>query len=429
VTLDRQAPQPAELGLPRPVEVRRSHSHRAVPSRSRHWPALTLTAGQLGIMGANVLFSLSLGYAGGIVVVGATAPAVLVFQVVCGVLQRALAEATLLMDANTERRADRATSQWSIAAALLFGLIGAVIAAAASVVVPQAPVLVVLAYAAGIPFAIALDIGRSAGVAAGAPRSAFFETVAWFGTLGVAILGAAAMHSPLGVALAWAGVNLVFFLGSTLEAHRRPRFRGLLPWARARRNMMGPASADALMTGVVPLLAIQMTAFVVAPATIGAVRIIQQLLAPLAFVSITLRRVLIYRRSADRVASTRESLRDALLSAGLMAAGAALLAVLIALVRQLTPALLFVPVGLVLVAGGIEKIAQGFSFGSSLNTFVRGDFRTLLRARYVMLVATLIMAPLMAFWWGAVGYLVGSAAAMVLYSAVILPPRRQPRHS
>jgi hypothetical protein len=371
-------------------------------------------------MGTSLIFSLSLAYSGGLAAVGSTASAVLVFQLTCGVLQRSLAEATLLASSNAERRAEHAACRRSVAAALLGGAVGAAIAILSTLAIPDATPVYGIAYAAGIPFAIALDIGRSADVASGTARPAFIEAGAWLTAQMSLMLLFAATHSPMGVCLSWTAVNVTFFLATTLRSHRRPEVRGLLAWVRSRRNLMGSASLDALLVGLTPVLALQVTAFVTTAATLGVIRVLQQVYAPLAFMSITLRRVLIYRRTADVLTTTAQDLRDGLASVALMVAGAVVLGLAVLLGRTVFAALAFIPVGGVLVAAGCEKVALGFSFGCSLSRFIRGEFDVLLRARYVMLITAVVFAPLATIWWGATGYLLSSSAAMVLYSFVVL---------
>ncbi|MEU9504722.1 hypothetical protein AB0D32_00375 [Micromonospora sp. NPDC048170] len=390
---------------------------------ARNWARLALTLGQLALMGTSLIFSLSLGYAGDLSAVGATAPAMLVFQLTCGVLQRSLAEATLLSSAHAERAAERSDCQWSVAAALAGGLIGAAVAVASALAVPGGSLALSVAYAAGIPFAIALDIGRAAGVAAGAARSVFVETAAWLAAQLALMIVFAAAHSPLLVCVSWAAVNAAFFLASARHIHRRPMFTGLLAWVRSRRGAMGAASLDAFLVGLTPVLAIQATAFVAGAATLGVIRIVQQLFAPLAFVSITFRRVLVYQRKSEVSTSRRQDFRDGMLALALITAGAVVLGAAVLVGRELVPAFSFIPVGFVLLAAGVEKAALGFSYGCSLSRFVRGEFNALLRARWVMLFLTVLAAPLLTAGFGAPGYLVGSAVGMFVYSVVVLALR------
>ncbi|MCW6008915.1 hypothetical protein K1W54_30885 [Micromonospora sp. CPCC 205371] len=392
------------------------------------WAGLALSLGQLALMGSSLVFSLSLAYAGGLDAVGATAPAVLVFQLACGVLQRTLAEATLLASSHADRRADRATCQHAVGAALLGGTAGAVLAALSALAVPDAPTELAFVYAAGIPFAIALDIGRSASVAVGAPRPAFVETAAYLTAQAGSMLLFAAAGSAMGVCLAWTLVNVLFFLLATASSHRRPAARGLARWVRSRRGVMGMASFDALLAGLTPVLALQVTAFVTTAATLGAARILQQVFAPLAFVSITLRRVLIYRRRAEATFTRSQELRDGLMSMALMAAGALVLGGAVLLGRHAFSALAFIPAGAALVLAGVEKAALGLSFGCSLSKFIQGQFDVLLRARYVMLALAVLLGPMLTVWWGAAGYLAGSSIAMAVYGLVVvaLPGARRP---
>jgi hypothetical protein len=391
------------------------------------WPSLALTLSQLALMGTSLVFSLSLAYSGGLAAVGSTASAVLVFQLTCGVLQRTLSEATLLSNSNAEQRADAWACRWSVSAALAGGLAGALIAVLSAVAIPDASPAYAIAYAAGIPFAIALDIGRSADVASGTARAAFFDAGLWLLAQAVLMGLFAAAHRPMGVCLSWAGVNVVFFLAATVRAHRRPALRGLAGWVRSRRNLMGSASLDALLVGLTPVLAMQVAAFIVAPVTLGAVRVLQQVFAPLSFLSITLRRVLIYRRKAHVMTTTAQDLRDGLMTTALMVLGGALLGGAVVIGHAFLPALAFIPVGGALIAAAVEKAALGLSFGTSLSRFIRGEFAVLLRARWVMLGLAVVLAPLATVWWGAVGYLIGSATSMVVYSFVVLalPGARQ----
>lgn len=394
------------------------------PSGTAAWSGVALALSQLVLMGTNLIFSLSLGYGGGLAVVGATASVVLVFQLTCGVLQRTLSEATLLATSHAGQRADRATCRWSVAAALLGGSVGAVAAVLLALLLPDAQPVLALAYAAGIPFAIALDTGRSADVATGSARLAVADASAWFLAQTALMVYFAATHSPIGVCVSWAIVNVVFFLASTAWPHRRPAFDGLVAWVRSRRSVMGPASLDAFLVGLTPVLAIQLTAFVASASTLGAIRILQQVFSPLAFLSISLRRVFIYRQRADVRVTAGRDLRVGLLSMALMAVGAALIGAALTVGRGLLPELAFIPVGVALVAAGLEKAALGFSFGASLSTFVRGRFDVLLRARYLMVVLTLLLAPAMTMAWDATGYLIGSSVAIVVYSLVVLVPPR-----
>lgn len=385
-----------------------------------NWSSLALTLSQLALMGTSLVFSLSLAYSGGLAVVGSTATAVLVFQLTCGVLQRSLSEATLLTDSHDGLRAEVAACRWAVAAALLGGLAGAAVAVLSTVALPGAAFRYAIVYSLGIPLAIALDIGRSADVASGRGRAASVEAGAWL-VVQVGAMGlCAAAGSPLGVCLSWAVVNAVFLLAAAARVHRRPALRGLAGWLRSRRGLMGAASLDALLVGLAPVLALQVTAFVTAAATLGAVRVLQQVFAPLAFLSITLRRVLIYRRRADVLTSTAQDLRDGLVSAALMVLGGLLIAVAILAGRRYLPALAFIPAGWALLAAGAEKTALGLSFGCSLSRFIRREFGALLRARYLMLAVVVILAPLFTRRWGTIGYLSASALSMVVYSIVVL---------
>ncbi|MFC4105278.1 hypothetical protein ACFOX0_04900 [Micromonospora zhanjiangensis] len=393
---------------------------KSAVDRAGLWSGLALGLGQFALMGTSLILSLSLAYAGGLAAVGAIASAVLVFQLTCGVLQRTLAEATLFAQSHADATADLLTCRRAVGTALLGGGAGAVVALLAGLAIPGARLGLVLAYVVGIPFAIALDIGRSAGVAAGAARGAFVETAAWLAVQVGAVLTCAAFRSPMGVCLSWTVTNVLFVALAATAPHRRPSVSGLLGWTRARAGSMGPASVDALLNGLAPLLAIQAAALVTTAATLGEIRVFQQVFAPLVFVSITLRRMLVYRRSPDTPVRPGQDLRDGLVATALMAAGAVVIGLAVLAGHALVPALGFIPVGLVLVAAGLEKAALGLSFGCSLGMFVRGRWRALLRTRYVMIVATLIAVPPLTAWWGASGFLVGSAAGMVVYSVMLV---------
>src|SRR4051812_13412898 len=124
------------------------------PARlANSWPGLALTANQLSIMGANLLMSLLLAYAGGLPAVGAVAPGVLVFQFGCGVLQQVLGEASLLAEARSDRAVGLDVCRWAVGVALVAGFAGAALAAAATATVPHGAPLLGLLYAAGIPAA------------------------------------------------------------------------------------------------------------------------------------------------------------------------------------------------------------------------------------------------------------------------------------
>ena len=249
---------------------------------------------------------------------------------------------------------------------------------------------------------------------------AFFEAGAWLvaqaGFMGLS----AAAHSAMAVSLSWTIVNVAFAVSAVLRANRRPALRGLIAWVRSRRNLMGSASLDALLVGLTPVLALQATAFFTAAATLGAVRVLQQVLAPLSFLAITLRRVLIYRRRADVATSAGEDLRDGVAAMVCMLVGGVLLALVVLLGRRYVPALAFIPAGAALLAAVGEKVALGLSYGCSLSRFIRGEFGVLLRARWVMLVLAVALAPLATHWWGAVGYLLASSTSMIVYSFAVL---------
>jgi hypothetical protein len=403
-------------------------SRAGTPVRTGAWSGIALSAGQLALMASGLILSLSLGYAGGLATVGALAPAMLIFQLTCGVLQRTLAEATLLATSHADRAADTVTCRRSVTAALVGGVLGAAVAIAATLAVPGNRPVLALVYAAGMPFALALDIGRSADVAAGASRAAVAETAAWLAAQTALMSLFAALHSPLGIVLSWASINAAVFAASTVRTHRRLAVRGLTAWVRGQRGVMGAASLDALLTGLTPVLAMQVTAFFVTAATLGAVRVLQQVFGPLAFVSIAARRVLIYRRRDDVHTTARQDLRDGVMCLALTAAGAVLLGAATVGGRALLPGLAFIPIGAGLVAAGVEKAALGFSFGCSLSKFVRREFDVLLRARYVMLTLSVLLAPALAARWGAVGYLAGTSTALVVYAVAVLarpaPPER-----
>jgi hypothetical protein len=393
------------------------------------WPGLALALGQLSLMATSLLLSLALGYAGGLTAVGAVAPAMLVFQLTCGVLQRSLAEATLLSAANAGEPVDRLTCGRAVSTALVGGVVGGVAALLSTVTVSAGSPWLAPCYVAGIPFAIVLDIGRAAAVAAGRARSAFVESALWLAAQTLSALLFAALRSPVGICVSWALVNTVCCLLASAQPCRRPVVRGLGGWLRTRREAVSAASLDAFVVGVTPVLALQVTTFVAGAATLGVIRVLQQLLAPLAFLSIIFRRVLIFRRPAGVETTVRRDLRDGVVALALMAAGAAVLGAAVLVGRRVVPALSFIPAGGALVAAGLEKIALGFSHGCSLSGFLRGDFGTLLRARYVMLALSVLTAPLLTIPWGASGYLVGSALGMVAYSAVVLFLARSRRGS
>src|SRR5262245_11705333 len=114
----------------------------------RERPGLTLAAGQFALMGVNLLFGLGVGYAGGLAAVGSVATAVLIFQLTCGVLQRTLAEATLLAAANPQAQADQIVCRWAVTAGLLGGGAGAMAAVVSTLAVPAANLSLAIAYAA-----------------------------------------------------------------------------------------------------------------------------------------------------------------------------------------------------------------------------------------------------------------------------------------
>ncbi|WP_434743075.1 hypothetical protein [Micromonospora sp. SH-82] len=400
----------------------------ATTSAGGRGPArLALTAGQVALMATSLVLSLALGYAGGLGAVGALAPAMLVFQLTCGVLQRSLAEATLLRAASATRTAAPADCRRSVATAVVGGAVGTVVAVLSSLAVPGGSVDLAVAYAVGIPFAMALDIGRSAGVAGGASRAVLVETVGWLVVQSVLLVAFAAVGEPLLVCLSWTLVNAAFALLAAGRALRRPDFGGLLRWVRDRRDAMGAASLDALLVGLTPLLALQVTALVADAYTLGVIRVVQQLFGPLALVSIILRRVLVYQRTAGTPTTRGRDLRDGALAWSTVAVGAAVLGVAVVLARDLVPALAFLPVGGVLLAAGLEKAALGFSYGATLSRFVDGDFGTLLRARYLMLGVTVVAAPLLTVWFGAVGYLVAATVGLVGYALVVVALPRPAR--
>lgn len=386
----------------------------------KSWSSMALLSGQLSLMAANLLLSLSLGYAGGLSVVGALTPAMLVFQLTCGVLQRALSEATLLASTQEKRRVESVIARWAVTAALFGGVVGACAAFVAASLVPGARLELVLAYAAGIPLAIALDIARAASVAVHAPRSAFADATGWTLVLAAGFIYFAASGEPLGICLWWTWTNLLWFMLWSLVPHRRMQVRGVLSWIRSQHRLLGSASVDSLLANATPLVALQITAYIAAPATLGAIRVLQQLFSPVTFVLVALRRILIFRRDANVRTSVRQDVRDGLIASGLVSVAAVFLGLAVILGRDLVVGLQFIPAGAVLVAAAVEKIALGFSTGCTLNRFVRGEFDVLLRARWVMLVASAILAPSLVHWWGASGYLLGSAAGLLGYAVMSL---------
>lgn len=393
------------------------------PRRTGVWTGLALGGGQLAIMSTNFVFGLAMAYAGGLEAVGSVAPAMLTFQLACGVTQRVLAEASLLLAASEENAAGRRVCGWAVANALIGGTGGLLLAVATSVLVPGGDPVLGIVFAAGIPFAIALDIGRTAGVASRAARPAATETLAWGVAQAATFVTFAALRSPLGVCAGWTAVNVVFFAGASLWPYRRPLFTGAGSWLRAQRGILGPALVDGILTGLTPLVAVQLSAFVTSVATIGAIRLLQQVFSPLSFISVSLRRFLIYRRRADRLPSRADNLRDGLLATGLMAVGVLLLTGTVIAAREVLPALAVIPVGLGLAFAGVEKVAQGFSYGASLSAFVRGEFRELLLARYVFVALTVGLAPVGAYRYGVAGYLAASAATVTVYSIIVLAHR------
>jgi hypothetical protein len=385
------------------------------------WPGVALTANQLSLMGANLLMSVLLAYAGGLPAVGAVAPGVLVFQFGCGVLQQVLGEASLLAEARSDRAVGLDVCRWAVGIALLGGFAGAVIAAAATATVPHGAPMLGLLYALGIPAAHVLDIGRAAAIAHHQPRPAALEAVAWGLALTVGAGAGAVTHRPEWICAAWAIVSwgAMLVTAATTPA-RRPRLRQSVAWLRSQHRFAGPATMDAILMGITPLLATQLAAFVTSAAVIGAIRIVQQLFAPLAFVSITARKVLIYRRSPDQPVTRGSALRAGLIAAAMVAMGAAVLGAALFFARAWFGSLAFIPAGGMLILAGLEKIAQGLTFGVSLGKFVARDFRMLLRARYAFVAVSLAGLPLLAYAHGASGFLIGSAAASTLYALILL---------
>jgi hypothetical protein len=398
------------------------------------WPGAALIGNQLAIMATNLLLTLQLAAAGGLAAVGAVAPCLLVFQLGSGLMQQVLAEASLLAPSGPGRRLDPRVGGWAMAAALGGGAAGLVLAAAAAALVPGGDPWLGLAFALGLPAAHGLDVGRAAAVAGQAARPATVEAMAWGLTQAVGTLTAGLVAGPLAICVVWTVTNWVYLLGAAVSPARRPRWRGLAGWLRRQRGIAGPASADALLAGLAPLIAIQLSAMVTSAATVGTVRVLQQVLAPLSFVSVSVRKVLIFRRAGDQVSTRRQAIRDGLTAVALVTAGAALLIGALLVARSMVPALAFLPAGAVLILAGTEKVAQGFSFGATLNTFVRRDFTTLLRARIVFFAACAVALPLLCAAYGAPGYLAGAGLAVVVYAVAVLaspswrglaPPRPQ----
>lgn len=398
--------------------------HRGVPARI--WPGVALTANQFVLMGANLLVSLLLAGSGGLGAVGAVAPAILVFQFGAGVLQQVIAEASLLAEGGSDRPLAISVCRWAVGVSLAAGAVSVAVAVAATATVPDGRPLLGILYAVGIPAAHGLDIGRAAAVAYHRPRPAAIEAVVWGAAL-VGVLGVAAYAgSPAWVCAGWAIVNWAFLIGAALVSPpRRPRWRGAWSWLRGQRRFAGAASLDSIVTGLTPLLTTQLAAMVTTAATVGAIRIVQQLFAPLAFVSISVRKFLIFKRRPDEPADNKAALRDGLLAAAWVTAGAVVLGGALFLVHSLVAALAFLPVGVVMVLAGVEKVAQGLGYGVSLSAFVRRDFRVLLRARYVFFGVSLAAVPLGAHYWGASGYLTAASLASTVFFVATLAFQRR----
>ena len=394
------------------------------PRRRSAWAGAALTSNQLAIMATNLMLSVFLAAVGGTAAVGAVAPCLLVFQLGSGLLQQVVAEASLLAPGGTGRRLDVEVCRHAVALAAFTGGAGAVLAALLASLVPDGDPKLGLVFALGIPAVHGLDIGRAAAVAWHVPKPAAIEAGAWAITQAGVMATCAAFGSPLGICAAWSATNWIFFLASTASMARRPSVRNLATSLRTHRSFAAPAAADAILAGATPLIAIQLSAMVTSASTVGTVRILQQLFAPLAFISVSVRKILIFRREADRPATPGMAGRDGLVAAGLVLVGAAVLVGGLLLARSAIPALAFIPAGAAMLLAGVEKIAQGFSFGATLSRFLRRDFTTLLRARVVFLVTSIITAPVLCALYGASGYLVAASVSVIVYACAVLASSR-----
>lgn len=386
----------------------------------RFWPGAALTGNQLAIMATNLLLSLQMAAAGGVAAVGAIAPCLLVFQLGSGLMQQVLAEASLLAPSGAGRRLDVAVCRMAVATALLGGMIGLGMATLAASVVPGGDPVLGLLFALGIPAAHGLDIGRAAAVAWQSPKPAALEAAGWAVVQAGLMFAAGVFGSPAWICAMWTATNWLFFLGSAASSARRPKLKGLGEWLRSQRSFAAPASVDALLSGLAPLLAIQLSALLTSAATIGTVRILQQLLAPLSFISVSVRKLLIFRRDAQQQTTRATAVRDGMIAVALVFAGAALLVGALLFVRSTVTALAFIPAGAVLVLAGVEKVAQGFAFGATLNKFLQRDFGTLLRARVIFFTLFVCVLPLLCARFGAAGYLLGASGAVVVYAVAVL---------
>jgi hypothetical protein len=392
--------------------------------RGKVWSGIALAGNQLAIMATNLVLSIQLGRSGGLAAVGAVAPCLLVFQLGSGLLQQVIAEASLLAAADSTKPTETATCRWAVGSAIGVGIVGAGVAVLSASLVPGGSALVGLVFAIGIPAAHGLDIGRAAAVAAHAPRFAAIEGTSWAVAQAGAISVAAAVGSPLWICAAWTIVNWVFFLGSAAAPLRRPAIRGYVSWLRSQRRFASKASIDALLSGSTPLLAVQLAAAMTSATTIGTVRLLQQLFAPLAFISISLRRFLIYRRNPDAVATRRMAVRDGAVAVLLVSVGATMLGGALLVARSTVPGMAFIPAGAALIMAGVEKAAQGLTFGITLSRFIKRDFVTLLRARVVFFVLSIVGLPVLANVLNAPGYLLGSCLASVVYALAVLASNR-----
>jgi hypothetical protein len=398
------------------------HSAPAEAARAPRsiWASAALTGNQLAIMATNLLLSLFLAAAGGTPAVGAVAPCLLVFQLGSGLLQQVVAEASLLAPGGMGRRLAGDVCRHAVAAAMFAGIAGAVLAMGLGSLVPGGNPALGIVFALGIPAVHGLDIGRAAAVASHVPRPAAIEAVAWAVTQAGAMAAGAAAGSPLAICAAWSITNWVFFLAAMAVPTRRPLATDLVAWLRSQRGFAAPAAADAILAGATPLLAVQLSAMVTSAATVGTVRILQQLFAPLSFISVSVRKVLIFRRDMDKPTTRGMAVRDGVIAATLVLLGAAMLAGALLVARTVIPALAFIPTGAAMVLAGVEKVAQGFSFGATLNKFLRRDFTTLLRARVLFLLISVVAIPLLCARYGAPGYLLASSTAIAIYSAAVL---------
>jgi hypothetical protein len=364
--------------------------------------AAAFASSQASLTAATMLVTIALGVAGDVKLVGAVAPVVLVGQSAIGALQQGIGDAVLYypdLGAESLTRRAQIAAYWSILMAIGSSVTGVALALTFDLGEWFADVAVAVAMS-GLMISECLRLGA---IAAGRETRAIAAALA-NGLLFLAALAASYVeHGSATVFLGIAGSASA--LATAMITGLRPTTAGArILWRKTRHTATSAASESLWGTGGF-VVAMQLTGYVAGTAEVGSIRMATQLLSPLVFVAVVVRRV---RVSRGRIAGPLPaSLYVAIICFGLV------LGTSLGLARVLSSALAFMPAtGLFVLAAAERSLAsiQQVEAGRLLSL---GQIREMLRIRRTGAVASVMLQVPAAALLGAPGFLVSGAIVTV----------------